>query len=221
MCPLDWFFIQVVGEKGESVEWNERPTGEIVFWFYTKGMGKHLLFLIRVKSCTFLDIPTGTDVCTYLRQSNSIMYLWLFSFHGLCSLKNQCNKSVNSKSEEFCVIWHNYMKVPDFSLFSPGALRTDDQKQMAQSLAKESKTHSELGPNKYPRLLCGFQQSRYFQDNSNEDFLDAKILTNSRSSHLLLYSSFHSVIAKNWQLNSIDSEYSGSIWPPTLELRRR
>lgn len=128
---------------------------------------------------------------------------------------------MNSKSEEFCLIWHNYMKALVFSLSSPGALRTDDQKQMAQSLAKESKTHSKLGPNKYPRLLCGFQQSRYFQNNSNEDFLDVKTLTNSRSSHLLLYSSFHAVIAKNWQLNSIDSGYSGSIWPPTLELRRR
>lgn len=41
---------------------------------------------------------------------------------------------------------------------------------------------------KYPGLLCGFQQSRYFQKNSNGDSLDVKTLTNSRSSHLLLYS---------------------------------
>lgn len=116
------------------------------------------------------------------------------------------------------MIWHNYMKVPVFSrasLSPPGAPGTDDQKQMAPSPAKDSKTHSKSGPNTHACFVV-FSKA----DISNEDLLDGKTLTNSRSSHLLLYSSFHTVIAKNWQLNSIDSEYSGSIWPPTPELRR-
>ena len=147
-------------------------------------MGKHLLSLIRF--CTFLDISIGTEVCSW-GGWDCIIYLLFFSTDHVYENTREIKQWIPKM--RICFLWHNHTQVRVLSRPSPsrrGARRTDDRKQMARG--RRRRVRPPWLCSKYPSLLCGFPQSRFFQKNSNGDFLCVKTLTNSCSSHLLLYS---------------------------------
>lgn len=99
-------------------------------------MGKHLLSLIRF--CTFLDISTGTEVCSW-GGWDSIIYLLFFSTDHVYENTREIKQWIPKM--RICLLWHNHTEVRVLSRPSPsrrGARRTDDQKQMAWRPAVES-----------------------------------------------------------------------------------
>lgn len=181
-----WWLIQAVGEE-VSMGWNERLSAELVFYFIQKEWES--ICSIRVKNSTFLVFP---HVQMYILEVNVTA---LYIYHCfLClpprSLMHQGNKSLNSKNEDFSLIWHKHANIRVFSrasLSHRGARRTDDQKQMAPSPVEERRTHSESVPNTRASSVV-FSKADISKRTPTGNFLDVKTLTNSRSSHLLLYS---------------------------------
>lgn len=103
MCPLDSDFSFKWKRRGWNL-WNEmrHHQEDICFNFIQEERASDLLFLIRVKSCTFFGISTRMDGYTWGRYG-SLIYLLPCSFYRPCWWKYQGNKSVNSKREGFLV----------------------------------------------------------------------------------------------------------------------
>lgn len=159
--------------------------------------------------------------CIYLGRYDSFMYLLLSSFYRPRWWKHQSNKSVNSKVKILvgsgATIGKSESSQGHPCLTQGHGGQTSRSKW--HSRRQRVKTRSESVPNT-PVCSVVFSKadiSKRTPRGTSWMWKHEPILV---SLIFCFIPSFHAVIAKNWQLNSIDSEYSGSIWPPTLELRR-
>lgn len=122
-----------------------------------------------------------------LRQMGYIIYLSFFS--QTMFMKNTRVTKHWIPKMRICLLWHNHTEVRVFSRPFRPPRGTEDRRPGSKWRGVGQRRVSPLWLcSKYPCLLCGFRKSRYFQKNSNGDFLCVKTLTNSCSSHLLLYS---------------------------------
>lgn len=142
---------------------------------------------------------------------------WLLSFHRACSGQDQWAPQCGS-----VLSLVQSQKVLDFSrasLAHQGAPRTDDQKHMALWLSEKKSSlwiHSKAWA--CPVVFTRADISKRTPAGPSWVWKHQPILL---PLIFCFIPSFHAVIVKNWQLNSIDSNFSGSIWPPTPELKRR
>lgn len=100
---------------------------------------------------------------------------------------------MNSKSEEFCLIWHNNIKVPVFSRAPPlpegGAQGGGQMTRSTWCSLQQRGVKLILNSVQAPTPVLGFSAKQIFpKELFHGDFLDAKTRTDSRSSYLLHYS---------------------------------
>lgn len=157
MCPLGLNF---------SFKWWGRRVNS---WNEMRGSGEKLYFNFRQKEWTsFYFLKSERRAVSFLIFLRVEMHIRkvdvtaLYTYYCFLSTDHALLKYF-VKSEDLCLIWHNFMKVPVFSrasLSARGARGTDDQKQMAQSRARRVKLI--WNPFQGPRPALWFSAKQIF-----------------------------------------------------------